>query len=57
MVNNEEIEDVTEIDLIYENSDRIDALVELLIEKGIISEGEYNTKLEEVIERNYESED
>ncbi|MCA9459051.1 MAG: hypothetical protein KC550_00720 [Nanoarchaeota archaeon] len=57
MVNNEEIEDINEIDLIYENSDRIDALVELLIAKGVISEEEYNSKLEEVIERNYEPED
>lgn len=53
----EENVDLNEMDLIYEAYDRTDALLELLIEKGIITQEEYEEKLEEVIERNYESEE
>lgn len=49
--------DVNELDLVYEAYDRTDALLELLLEKGIISEEEFEAKLEEVVERNYESEE
>lgn len=49
--------DMSELDLVYEAYDRTDALIELLIEKGIISEEEFEAKLEEVIERNYEDEE
>ncbi len=41
-------QEVSELDLIYELNDRFDALIELLIEKKVISEKEYNKKLEEV---------
>lgn len=52
----EDIE-VTELDIIYEAHDRLDALLELLVEKGVISEEEYENKLEEVIQRNEELEE
>ncbi len=48
----ENYEDVTELDLIYESHDKVDALIELLIEKGIISQEEYETKLIEIIGEN-----
>lgn len=53
MVETPEVE-VSELDLIYEANDRIDALIELLVEKEVISEHEYTKKLDEVYERNYE---
>lgn len=43
----EEYEDVTELDLIYEAHDKIDVLIDLLVEKGVISTEEYTEKLEE----------
>lgn len=46
------IEEVTELDLIYEANDRIDAVIELLIEKNIFSEHEFNKKLDEIYEAN-----
>lgn len=52
----EDIE-VTELDLIYEAHDRVDALLELLIEKGIITEEEYESKLEELLNREEDLED
>lgn len=52
----EDIE-VTELDIIYEAHDRLDALLELLVEKGVISEEEYENKLEEVIQRNEDLDD
>lgn len=45
-------DEVTELDLIYELNDRFDALIELLLEKKIISEKEYNKKLDELINQN-----
>ena len=48
----ENFEDVTELDLIYESHDKVDALIELLIEKGVISQEEYEKKLVEVIGEN-----
>ena len=47
----EEINDVTEMDLIYESHDKIDALIELLVKKGVFEQHEYNQQLEELIER------
>jgi len=45
----EQDQEVTELDLIYELNDRFDALIELLMEKKIITEKEYNEKLDEII--------
>jgi len=42
---------VTELDLIYEAHDKVDVLIELLIDKGVITLDEYNQKLEEYIDR------
>ena len=47
---NEEFEDVTELDLIYEAHDKVDVLIDLLIQKGIITNEEYEAKLEEYYE-------
>ncbi|MFW5705096.1 MAG: hypothetical protein ACOCXG_04620 [Nanoarchaeota archaeon] len=47
-------EEINEVDLIFETNDRLDALVELLVEKGVISEGDYYKKLQEIIDRNSE---
>ncbi len=47
-------EEITELDLIYELNDRFDALIELLIEKKVINENEYNKKLNEIITENNE---
>ncbi len=46
----EDYEDVTQLDLIYEAHDKLDALIELLIEKKIISQEEYENKLNEYYE-------
>jgi len=54
--NEEDFEEVTELDLIYEAHDKIDALIDLLIEKGVISESEYEKKLEEYYEMEDEEE-
>ena len=53
----ENIENVDELDLIFETNARLYALVELLIEKGIISGEEYEKKLEQVIEENLAEEE
>lgn len=50
----EKFQEVDETDLIYEAYDRGDALLELLVDKGIITMTEYEEKLQEVIDRNYE---
>jgi hypothetical protein len=42
----EEFSDVNEMDLIYESHDRIDALVNLLIKKGVFVAEEYDAQLE-----------
>ncbi len=47
-------EEITELDLIYELNDRFDALIELLIEKKVINENEYNKTLNEIITENNE---
>lgn len=47
MVNEETNEEVTEMDLIFEAHDKLDVLIELLIAKGVISQKEYEDKLEE----------
>ena len=44
----EELIDITEMDLVVENAERIDALIELLIEKKIISKKDYEEKLEKI---------
>lgn len=55
MANPEEnVDDVTEMDLIYEAHDRLDALIELMIQKGVFSEEEFEKKLEDVYSENYE---
>lgn len=56
----QDFEEVTELDLIYESHDKVDALIELLIEKNIITKAEYEKKLEEYvqnIEQQIEQED
>lgn len=40
---------VSEMDLIFETNDRLDALLELLIEKKIIAKHEFESKLDEII--------
>ncbi len=50
MVSEEKFEEVSELDLIYEAHDKVDALIDLLIEKGIITEDEYEKKLAEYYE-------
>ena len=50
MANTEDIE-VTEMDLIYESHDKIDALIELLVKKGVFEQHEYNQQLDELINR------
>ena len=52
-----EVEDVTELDLIYETNDRLDALIELLMEKGVISAEEYEAKLEQIASEDYVEEE
>ena len=47
-----EEQEVTELDLIYDSHDRIDALVELLIKKGVISQQEYDHMLDKIYEEN-----
>jgi hypothetical protein len=42
--------EVTELDLIYEAHDKVDVLIDLLIEKGIITKDEYETKLQEYLD-------
>lgn len=49
--------EVTEMDLIYEAHDKLDVLIELLAEKGVISLEEYNSKLEEYYDRLENEED
>jgi hypothetical protein len=49
---NEDMDDVSELDLIFETNDRLDALIELMIEKKVITEDEYNKKVMEIIEEN-----
>lgn len=51
---NDDYEEVTEMDLIFEAHDKIDALIELLIETGVISQESYEKKLEEIFNRNEE---
>ncbi|MDA3856487.1 MAG: hypothetical protein PF569_09605 [Candidatus Woesearchaeota archaeon] len=53
----ENYEEVTELDLIYESHDKVDALIDLLIEKGVIGQEEYEERLAQVIEANEEAED
>jgi len=50
MTKTEEIE-VTEMDLIYDAHDRLDSLLELLIEKKIITQREFEKKLDEMYEK------
>lgn len=57
MAQDEKIEDVTELDLIYESHDKVDALIDLLIEKGIITEEEYEAKLASYYEEDSEEEE
>lgn len=52
----EEIE-VTEMDLIFEAHDRLDAMLELLIEKGVITQKEYEDKLDDIFDRNESEEE
>ncbi len=52
----EDFQEVSELDLLYEAHDKLDVLIELLAEKGIISLEEYNEKLEEYLD-NLENED
>jgi hypothetical protein len=54
MANNNDLEEVNELDVIYEAHDRIDALIELLIEKKVFSEKEFENKLSEIYKKNYE---
>ncbi len=46
----EEFNEVTEMDLIYESHDRIDALITLLIKKGVFVAEEYEAQLEALYE-------
>ena len=54
MASEENYEEVTELDLIYESHDKVDALIDLLVEKGVITQEEYEEKLAKVIEANEE---
>ena len=44
----EEVVDVSELDLVVENADKIDAIKELLIEKKIITKEEFKKKFKEL---------
>jgi polyhydroxyalkanoate synthesis regulator phasin len=46
----EDYKEVTELDLLYEAHDKVDVLIDLLIEKGVISQEEYENKFEEYME-------
>jgi len=52
MTKTEEVE-VTEMDLIYDAHDRLDALIELLVEKKVITQKEFEKKLDDM----YDEED
>ena len=49
---NSNSQEVTELDLIYDAHDRLDALLNLLERKGIIVKGEYEAELEKVYDLN-----
>lgn len=53
----EEYNDVTELDLLYEAHDKVDVLVDLLIDKGIITQKEYEDKFEAYMEEIENQED
>ena len=46
----EDYKEVTELDLLYEAHDKVDVLIDLLIEKGVITQEEYENKFEEYME-------
>ena len=46
----EEEYEVTELDLIYEAHDKVDVLLDLLIEKGVITKEEYEKKLQDYLD-------
>ena len=51
MVDKKDIIDVDSLEMIEEVHQRLDALLELLEEKGLINEAQYAKKLEEVFSR------
>jgi len=54
--NLESNEEYTAEDLLYDAHLKIDALIELLIDKGVIKEEEFNKKLDELVEEDLEEE-
>ncbi len=50
MENYESENEITELDLIYDAHDRLDALINLLEKKGILLEGEYERELDKIYE-------
>jgi len=44
-------------DLVYDAHLKIDALIDLLIEKQIITEEEFNAKLDKIVEEDFEEEE
>ncbi len=50
-------EEYTAEDLLYDAHLKIDALIELLIDKGVISEEEFNKKLDELVDEDLEEEE
>ncbi len=50
-------QELTQEDLVQEHDDVLDALVELLIQKGIISEQELHDKIESLYEENNNEEE
>ncbi|MDK2849479.1 MAG: hypothetical protein PWP03_431 [Candidatus Woesearchaeota archaeon] len=55
--NFESNEEYTAEDLLYDAHLKIDALIELLIDKGVITEEEFNNKLDELVEEDLEDEE
>jgi hypothetical protein len=43
-------------DLVYDAHLKIDALIDLLVEKEIITEEEFNAKLDKIVEEDFEEE-
>lgn len=49
----DETHDVNDIEMIEEAYDRVEVLVKLLVQKGILQKGEYESKLEAFLDTKY----